>query len=102
MKLTLPDPADGQASKIALVTTIATTPSQRKNGQQLGRLCLTTRHSLKEPQLELSTLIAPYWRKTGSDYPKSKPPSRDVYPLPNNLVSDGEAHEEAPPEAVKA
>ena len=96
-----PVPAGELVLRTAPATTTATTPSQRRSGQQPRQPCLTTHRSPQEPRLEPSTLIALYWRKTGSAYRKSKPPSRDAYLLQTNLVNDGEAREEAPLEALK-
>lgn len=102
MEITPLAPAGDQVSKTAPVTTTATTPSRRKSGQQPEQPCLITHHSPPELRLEPSMPIALYWRKTGSVYRKSKPPSRNVYSPQNNLASDGRAPEEAPPEAVTA
>ena len=72
-------PADDITLKTVPVKTTTITPSRRKNGQQPGKPYLITHRFLPELRLEPSMLIAPYWRKIGSDYQTSKPPpSKDV------------------------
>jgi hypothetical protein len=100
MEIAPPVPAGELVLRTAPATTTATTPSQRRSGQQPRQPCLTTRRSRQEPRLAPSTLTAPYWRKTGNDYPKNKPPSRDAYLRQTDLANDEEAHKEAPLEVL--
>jgi hypothetical protein len=94
-------PAGDTVLKIAPVTIIVITPSQRKNGQQPGQPYLITHRVPPALRLEPSMPTAPSWRKIGSVYRMSRPPSKDVCSQQNNPVNDKGAHEEVLLEAVK-
>jgi hypothetical protein len=94
-------PAGDTALKTAPVTIIVITPSQRKNGQQPGPPCLITPRFPPVLRLEPSMLTVPSWRKIGSVYRMSRPPSKDACSQQNNPVSGEGAREEVRPEAAK-
>jgi hypothetical protein len=94
-------PADDEASETVPVTMVATTPSQRKNGQLPVQPCKTIHHSPLEPRLGSSTPFVKYWIRIGSGCLSSKPPLRNACVRQNDLSNNEGVREEAPPEAVK-